>query len=70
MKPLLKKLRRCRDPDRANLVNLQKARREQAMKKEKKPVAQDDGAVFGDVESRDAKRMKLEKADDVFGPPL
>ncbi|KAM5356656.1 hypothetical protein ACJ41O_003302 [Fusarium nematophilum] len=68
MKPLRKKLQKCRDPDRANLVNLQRARREQAMNKEKKAVAvNDDAAVFG--EARETKRVKLENADP-FGPPL
>lgn len=70
MKPLRKKLQKCRDPDRANLVNLQRARREQTLNKEKKAVKLDDAGVFGDELSRDTKRIKLEKADDVFGPPL
>ncbi|KAI5468110.1 cyclin-like protein [Mariannaea sp. PMI_226] len=71
MKPLRKKLQKCRDPDRANLVNLQRARREQALNKEKKATIQtDDGAVFGDEIQREAKRVKLEKMDDPFGPPL
>lgn len=70
MKPLRKKLQKCRDPDRANLVALQQARREQALNKEKKPVSKDDGAVFGDEDGREAKRVKLQKADDMFGPPL
>ncbi|KAK7426673.1 hypothetical protein QQZ08_006851 [Neonectria magnoliae] len=70
MKPLRKKLQKCRDPDRANLVNLQRARREQALKKEKKPAKPDDGAVFGEELGRETKRVKLENADDVFGPPL
>lgn len=70
MRPLLRKLQKCRDPDRANLVNLQRARREQALKKEKKPATQDDGVVFGEGGDRDAKRVKLEKADDMFGPAL
>ncbi|KAG5662536.1 hypothetical protein KAF25_004954 [Fusarium avenaceum] len=68
MKPLRKKLQKCRDPDRANLVNLQRARREQVMSKEKKAAANEDGTVFGD-ELREAKRVKLENADP-FGPPL
>ncbi|KAM0207351.1 hypothetical protein ACHAPA_006003 [Fusarium lateritium] len=68
MKPLRKKLQKCRDPDRANLVNLQRARREQVMSKEKKAAANEDGTVFGD-ELRETKRVKLENADP-FGPPL
>ncbi|KAH6889824.1 cyclin-like protein [Thelonectria olida] len=70
MKPLRKKLQKCRDPDRANLVNLQRVRREQAMSKEKKVVKNEDGAVFGEELPREAKRVKLEKTDDPFGPPL
>lgn len=72
MKPLRKKLQRCRDTDRADLVALQRARREQATTKVKKPVAQqNDGAVFGDaVDARDPKRRKLESANDLFGPAL
>ncbi|KAH7152726.1 cyclin-like protein [Dactylonectria macrodidyma] len=70
MKPLRKKLQKCRDPDRANLVNLQRARREQTLNKEKKTVKLDDGGVFGGELARDPKRIKLEKTDDVFGPPL
>ncbi|RMJ19887.1 hypothetical protein BHE90_012331 [Fusarium euwallaceae] len=69
MKPLRKKLQKCRDPDRANLVNLQRARREQAMNKEKKTSANNDGSVFGDDLARETKRVKLENADP-FGPPL
>lgn len=68
MKPLRKKLQKCRDPDRANLVNLQRARREQVMNKEKKVEANEDGTVFGD-DPRETKRVKLENADP-FGPPL
>ncbi|KAF7561317.1 hypothetical protein G7046_g2810 [Stylonectria norvegica] len=70
MKPLRKKLQKCRDPDRANLVNLQRARREQVIKKEKKVDEPDGNALFGDGNLRDPKRIKLEKADDVFGPAL
>ncbi|CVK96811.1 related to cyclin CCL1 [Fusarium mangiferae] len=68
MKPLRKKLQKCRDPDRADLVNLQRARREQVMNKEKKAAANEDGTVFGD-DLRETKRVKLENADP-FGPPL
>lgn len=67
MKPLRKKLQRCRDPDRADLVALQRARREQATTKDRQPTQ--DGAMFGDA-LRDAKRRKVNKADDVFGPTL
>lgn len=68
MKPLRKKLQKCRDPDRANLVALQRARREQAMGKTKPATMRNDAAVFGDVETRDLKRRKVENGDDVFGP--
>lgn len=67
MKPLRKKLQKCRDPDRVDLVALQKARREQALNKDKeKKVNKDEGNVFGG----DLKRQKVGKADDPFGPPL
>jgi cyclin H len=69
MKPLRRKLQKCRDPDRADLVALQRARREQASTKEKKPGQDDDGAVFGDAESRDSKRRRVQ-GDDIFGGPL
>ncbi|KAF4982845.1 hypothetical protein FZEAL_1637 [Fusarium zealandicum] len=69
MKPLRRKLQRCRDPDRADLVNLQRARREQVMNKEKKAAGLDDGGVFGEENARETKRVKLENADP-FGPPL
>jgi cyclin H len=46
-KPLLRKLRRCRDPDRANLVALQAARREQVSAKEQPPAGKDMDDVFG-----------------------
>lgn len=67
-KPLRRKLQRCRDPDRVDLVTLQKARREQALNKEKSS-GNEDSNVFGG-ENREAKRRKVDKADDPFGPPL
>jgi cyclin H len=70
LKPLRRRLKHSRDPDRADLVALQKARRDYAAQKEKKTEDANDGAVFGEAELRDAKRRKLEKQDDVFGPPL
>ena len=77
MKPLIRKLKKCRDPDRVDLVALQKARREQALDKSKakgKGGAKDDGSVFGqaaDLE-RESKRRKVATngLDDPFGPPL
>ncbi|KAI9154945.1 cyclin h [Paramyrothecium foliicola] len=76
MKPLRRKLQRCRDPDRADLVALQRARREQAAaaaaaSKEKKKAGsvQEDAAVFGEaLEAPDTKRRRVQ--DDVFGGPL
>ncbi|PHH79946.1 hypothetical protein CDD80_3398 [Ophiocordyceps camponoti-rufipedis] len=73
MKPLRKKLQRCRDPDRADLVALQRARREQAVAKPAKTpgvAAAGDGTVFGTNNPRDAKRRKVEASDDPFGPSL
>lgn len=78
MKPLRKKLQKCRDPDRVDLVALQRARREQGANKDKKPrgsvAGKNSDDVFGgdDAGSRDIKRRKVEdnKLDDPFGPPL
>lgn len=78
MKPLRKKLQKCRDPDRVDLVALQRARREQGTSKDKKPrgsvAGKNSDDVFGGDEagSRDIKRRKVEdnKLDDPFGPPL
>ncbi|KAI0867331.1 cyclin ccl1 [Hypoxylon argillaceum] len=81
MKPLNKKLRKCRDPDRVDLIALQKARREQASQKTKaKVVMKEDGDVFGKTngkgkdEERDAKRRRVVAGGggggDMFGPPL
>lgn len=55
------------------MVALQRARREQATTKVKKPTGtvQSDGTVFGEaMDARDVKRRKLEGANDLFGPPL
>ncbi|RYP51778.1 hypothetical protein DL769_010764 [Monosporascus sp. CRB-8-3] len=76
IKPLIKKLKKCRDPDRVDLVALQKAKREQALQKLKpkpKPGLKDDGDVFGGKidDVRDPKRRKVgSNGEDVFGPPL
>lgn len=78
MKPLIKKLKKCRDPDRFDLIALHKKRlefRENDTKPAKGPM--DDGAVFGgglnSGSKGDAdhgfKRRKV-AADDPFGPPL
>jgi len=45
-KALVRKLRKCRDPDRANLVALQAARREQVTTKPK-PHKRDADDIFG-----------------------
>ncbi|PKS11083.1 hypothetical protein jhhlp_002844 [Lomentospora prolificans] len=73
IRPLVKKLRKCRDPDRADLVALQKARREQAVKKER-PAKKEDNDVFGPAngaQARETKRRKVSGGlEDPFGPPL
>ncbi|GAW23842.1 hypothetical protein ANO14919_134190 [Xylariales sp. No.14919] len=80
MKPLNKKLKKCRDPDRVDLVALQKARREQAVQKTKAKVAtKEDSDVFGanngvnngmsKEDEREAKRRRV-AGGDMFGPPL
>ncbi|KAL1900368.1 hypothetical protein Cpir12675_000950 [Ceratocystis pirilliformis] len=58
LRPLQKKLRKCRDPDRIDLVKLQKARRELSTRVEKE-----------DEKAREAKRRKV-STEDPFGPPL
>ncbi|KAI3325226.1 cyclin ccl1 [Xylariaceae sp. AK1471] len=77
MRPLNKKLKKCRDPDRFDLVALQKARREQAQQKPKAKVPpKADGDVFGTSngiikdEERDVKRRRVAGGADMFGPPL
>ncbi|RDA85001.1 hypothetical protein CP532_3894 [Ophiocordyceps camponoti-leonardi (nom. inval.)] len=72
VKQLRKKLQKCRDPDRADLVALQRARREQAVAKPAKTpgtAAANDGVVFGAAD-RDAKRRKVGTSEDPFGPSL
>ncbi|KAI0378497.1 cyclin-like protein [Hypomontagnella monticulosa] len=74
IKALRRKLIKCRDPDRADLVALQKARREQAAQKPKaKSGANADEKVFGNGinEERESKRRKVAlDGGDIFGPPL
>ncbi|KAI1824136.1 cyclin ccl1 [Xylaria intraflava] len=81
MKPLNRKLKKCRDPDRIDLVALQKARRERVVPKAKAKVTTGaDGDVFGPNiptgkdEEREAKRRRVFGGDggggDPFGPPL
>ncbi|KAK6951506.1 hypothetical protein Daesc_006027 [Daldinia eschscholtzii] len=74
IKALRRKLAKCRDPDRVDLVALQKARREEAAQKPKPKIASDaDEKVFGNGtgEGRESKRRKVApEAVDPFGPPL
>ncbi|KAH7032702.1 cyclin-like protein [Microdochium trichocladiopsis] len=81
MKPLIRKLKKCRDPDRVDLVALQRARKEQGMQKPKpKPAAKADGDVFGSALSekdREAKRRRVvengkgvSQSNDPFGGAL
>lgn len=82
MKPLIRKLKKCRDPDRVDLVALQRARKEQGMQKAKpKPTAKADGDVFGNSlsdKNHDAKRRRvveddhgsMQSTNDPFGGAL
>jgi cyclin H len=77
IKPLIKKLKKCRDPDRWDLVALQQAKKEGAVKAagKKNGLTDEDGAVFGSdglaLDAREAKRRKVNAAmADPFGPPL
>ncbi|KAL2258274.1 hypothetical protein VTK26DRAFT_8464 [Humicola hyalothermophila] len=79
IQPLRKKLNKCRDPERWNLVELQRARREQAAKRADSEdgdpderatgTLEEDGAVFGGGGAIPAKRRKV-GLEDPFGPPL
>ncbi|KUI57286.1 Cyclin CCL1 [Cytospora mali] len=79
MKPLIKKLKKCRDPDRFDLIALHKKRLEfrENETKSAKSQMEEDGAVFGgringvpkSDADHDSKRRKV-AADDPFGPPL
>lgn len=79
MKPLNKKLKKCRDPDRFDLIGLHKKRLESREDKESAAAkasnaVQDDGVVFGgsiksDAADRESKRRKV-ATEDPFGPPL
>ncbi|KAL1845330.1 hypothetical protein VTK73DRAFT_662 [Phialemonium thermophilum] len=83
IKPLRQKLKRCHDPDRWDLVALQKVQRGLVAKNGTAPQQQQqqqlgsaleaDAAVFGDPAGHDAKRRRVgEKKleDDPFGGPL
>ncbi|KAI1396450.1 cyclin-like protein [Hypoxylon fuscum] len=72
-KMLRRKLTKCRDPDRVDLVALQKARREQAAQKPKgKEDTKPDDKIFGNGvnDERESKRRKVAPIADPFGPPL
>lgn len=77
MKPLIKKLKKCRDPDRFDLIGLHKKRLEFRGEKDSGPSknsVEDDGAVFGGSLSkvdpdRESKRRKV-APEDPFGPAL
>ncbi|KAK4118740.1 cyclin-like protein [Parathielavia appendiculata] len=74
--PLRKKLTKCRDPDRWNLVELQRVRREQATKKgggsdDGEPddrTLESDAAVFGEALPVPPKRRKVGATDGGGGP--
>ncbi|KXX76243.1 Cyclin CCL1 [Madurella mycetomatis] len=81
LQPLRKKLNKCRDPERSNLVGLQRARRQQAAHRDesddedgldggKGPAGRlkDDEAVFGDADVK-GRKVKREM-EDPFGPAL
>ncbi|KAJ1328930.1 cyclin H [Microdochium nivale] len=71
MKPLIRKLKKCRDPDRVDLVALQRARKEQAAQKPARPKQgaaalgskATDGDVFGSGltldKDHDSKRRRV-----------
>ncbi|KAI6781134.1 Cyclin-like protein [Emericellopsis cladophorae] len=71
MKPLRRKLQKCRDPARLDLVAYQRSKREEALNKEKKDANMADDDVFGGGGSaRDTKRRKVDAVEDPFGPAL
>jgi cyclin H len=74
--PILKKLKKCRDPDRANFAALEKVRREKAMAEAESDddggaggTIDDDAAIFGDAPAPNAKRRKVAN-EDPFGPAM
>ncbi|KAK0751884.1 cyclin-like protein [Schizothecium vesticola] len=79
LQPIRKKLNKCRDPDRWNLVELQRSRREQVLNKSG-GGSDDGGSAAGpagpskddDVFGGDIKRRKVAKGamDDPFGGAL
>lgn len=81
IRPVRKKLTKCRDPDRWNLSELQRQRREAGVRRadsEERPAASNgakDAAIFGGDLSADAPEKKRRKVDgngleDPFGGPL
>lgn len=80
IKPIMKKLRKCRDPDRFDLIALHKKRLEFREKETgptgKNSTVEDDGTVFGGggtaaakTTDRESKRRKV-ALQDPFGPAL
>lgn len=79
VKPINRKLKKCRDPDRFDLIGLHKKRlefREKELSGAHKGSVDNDGAVFGGGSEatkgdadRESKRRKMGR-EDPFGPPL
>ncbi|KAK4178759.1 putative cyclin [Triangularia setosa] len=81
--PLRKKLLKCKDPERWNLVELQRVRREQAARKMdsddeddasggRRVKKEEDGDIFGGDLGHSAKKRKvtMKKEEDLFGGPM
>ncbi|KAK0739518.1 cyclin-like protein [Apiosordaria backusii] len=75
--PLRKKLLKCKDPERWNLVELQRVRRQQKLDSDdeddggRKVKKEEDGDVFGGELGHSAKKRKVTvKEEDPFGEPL
>jgi cyclin H len=70
-KPLLRKLKKCRDPDRWDLVAYQAARREQALSRRRQKDGPDNGDGDGDGgEDGDGEGRGLGDGAAVFGDAL
>ena len=80
MKPLIKKLKKCHDPDRWDLIALQKQKREQALQAEDENEGEGGEGAEGKKKKKrstgvtaplglDMRSQKPER-DDPFGPPL
>jgi cyclin H len=78
IQPIRKKLVKCRDPDRSNLVELQRVHREQAEDHSNSDDNVDNQvkslgkvvAVFGEALPRDSKRRKVTIPEDPCGLPF